>query len=86
MVPRRKSPNYFPARADQRERQVYEHNASHLPYRNWCPICVESRGKVDAHPRGAKDNDEDKSGLPIISLDYNELEKDKVKTTVVKDE
>ena len=26
---------------------VEPHNATHVPYRNWCPICVMARGKED---------------------------------------
>ena len=32
---------------DERER----HNATHLPYRSWCPICVQARGKEDSHKK-----------------------------------
>ncbi len=48
---------------------VDEHNISHLPDRSWCDICNQACGKEDAHPRGAQ-TEEDKSGLPIVSLDY----------------
>ena len=30
---------------EERER----HNATHLPYRSWCPVCVQARGKEDSH-------------------------------------
>ena len=26
-------------------KEVEAHNATHMPYRNWCPVCVKSRGK-----------------------------------------
>ena len=25
--------------------EILEHNVTHLPYRSWCPICVQSRGR-----------------------------------------
>ena len=25
------------------------HMARHLPYREWCPVCVKARGKEDAY-------------------------------------
>ena len=31
------------------EEEKEEHNATHIPYRVWCPICVESKGKEDPH-------------------------------------
>ena len=29
--------------------EVEEHWKTHLPYRNWCEVCVRGRGKEDAH-------------------------------------
>ena len=49
---------------EERER----HNINHCPYRSWCNICVEGRGKEDPH---YKNNNKDvNSGIPIIALDY----------------
>ena len=31
------------------QKDVEEHNLTHLPYRNWCPICVRSKGKEMGH-------------------------------------
>ena len=31
------------------EKERAEHNVTHLPYRNWCPICVAARGTSDPH-------------------------------------
>ena len=67
---------------------VERHNATHLPYRDWCPICVKARGREDAHRRKQK-NKEDESGLPTLSLDYqtlNEVEVNDVKVIVGKNE
>ena len=66
---------------------VEKHYALHLPYRNWCPVCVKSKGREDAHARSSEDEN---PGLPVISMDYNELD-DKTesrsnKTLIVKDE
>ncbi len=67
--------------------EVCKHCITHIPYRNWCRICVESKGKEDPHPRGANSkSEEDKTGIPIVSLDYNALEKSEVMTIVGKDE
>ena len=27
------------------QREVEDHCLTHLPYRNWCPICVKAKGK-----------------------------------------
>ena len=43
--------------------EILEHNVTHLPYRNWCPICVQSRGRQNNHPK-------QHSKLPIIQLDF----------------
>ena len=66
---------------------VEKHCALHLPYRNWCPVCVKSKGREDAHARSSEDEN---PGLPVISMDYNELD-DKTesrsnKTLIIKDE
>lgn len=67
--------------------EVEAHNINHTPPRPWCPPCVEAYGKEDPHWRGANSKDEsDKSGIPIVSLDYDELEKGKAMTIVGKDE
>ena len=29
--------------------EVDRHNLTHLPYRNWCPICIQARGKEMDH-------------------------------------
>ena len=41
----------LPSRAE-----IEEHNVSHLPYRNWCPVCIKAKGKdMDHRPMGDKD-------------------------------
>ncbi len=67
---------------------VDRHNLTHLPYRNWCPVCVKAKGREDDHRRGAH-HEEDASGLPIVSLDYQTLNEDKdqsMKVIIGKDE
>ena len=53
--------------------------AGHVDYRNWCPVCVMAKGKEDPHPRSKEDDDDDRTGLPIVSMDYNELNEDSAK-------
>ncbi len=53
--------------------------AGHVDYRDWCPVCVMSRGREDAHPRQREEDDDDRTGLPIIAMDYNELNEDSEK-------
>ena len=48
------------------EKEVEEHNRTHLPYRNWCPRCVRARGRDLDHRKSV---DEPK-GLPEFSFDY----------------
>ncbi len=54
---------------------VANHNLTHATYRNWCPACVKAKGREDAHRRAAG-HEEDKSGLPIVSLDYATINDD----------
>ena len=43
----------------------------HLPYRNWCPICVEGRGREDPHYEQTKIDRE--RGHATVCMDYAEL-------------
>ena len=54
---------------------VEQHNLTHFPYRSWCSACVKAKGREDAHPRDAQ-TEEDKTGLPIVSLDYQSINDD----------
>ena len=53
---------------------VERHDATHVPYRNWCPTCVAARGKEAPHKRQVGAGlDRRKARLPKVSLDYQEL-------------
>jgi hypothetical protein len=41
-----------PRRPTQTE--VEDHNRTHLPYRNWCPHCVQGKGKDLDHRKAAR--------------------------------
>ena len=45
-----------------------KHCATHLPYKNWCPICVQSKKKNPAHRR--LDDEQRQRQIPMISMDY----------------
>jgi len=48
--------------------EIESHNAGgHNPYRSWCPVCIEGRGKEDPH---FKSKEKEKQGKPVIGLDY----------------
>ena len=64
--------------------EVDKHCATHLPYRNWCPICVKAKAKEDAHRR-ANEGLGEKTGYPVISMDYAFME-NKITALVVKDD
>ena len=38
-----------PGEPSQRERD--EHDVTHLPFRSWCRVCLEAKGKEDPHKR-----------------------------------
>ena len=54
---------------------IERHKSTHLPYRSWCPVCVKSEGKENAHYRKKKRMNKHTQGntLPKMSLDYQEL-------------
>ena len=80
-------PTMLPSPIKPSKEDVETHYATHLPYRNWCPVCVKAKGKESPHWRS---KNTEKPGLPIVSMDYNELDDEKGyrsnKTLVVKDE
>ena len=41
------------------------HCLTHLPYRNWCPICVQAKRKNTGHFRVKEDR-----RIPVFSIDY----------------
>ena len=62
------------------------HYATHLPYRNWCPVCDQARGREDDHKKKNKKDDGD---VPTIVLDYKgfgqDAEDDSVTSIVMRD-
>ena len=50
----------------QRERE--EHEATHVPFRDWCAHCMMGRGRTHHHV--AKRKSEDQSRRPIIAMDF----------------
>jgi hypothetical protein len=45
--------------------EILSHNLTHLPYRNWCPICVKGRGKEMPHRRSDGPGE-----IPEIHFDF----------------
>ena len=45
--------------------EIDHHNITHLPYRSWCPACVEAFAREWAH----KTRDEPRL-IPLVSCDY----------------
>ena len=46
---------------------VEAHNATHLPYRAWCPVCVKAAGREGSH---WKQRESQKSIKPTFRMDY----------------
>ena len=46
--------------------EVEAHNATHIPFRNWCEICVRGRAQDMGHASKPKEA----SGVPKVLLDY----------------
>ena len=44
-----------------------DHNATHIPFRSWCPICVKAKGREEAHRNG---RGKERSCKATISFDY----------------
>ena len=50
-----------------------KHDMTHSPYRSWCPICVEAKGKEDPHLR---EHGEKRVGVNVIGMDYKTFGQD----------
>ena len=50
------------------EKEIVEHNATHVPYRSWCPHCVAAAGKATPHSTTTTDTDE--KCVPCLHTDY----------------
>ena len=48
------------------DKEIEDHERTHLPFRSWCPHCVMGRAK--SHPHWKRDKEE--TGIPVISWDY----------------
>ena len=49
--------------------EINAHNLTHVPFRDWCPYCVQ--GKAVSYPHVKKKKDE--SDVAVISSDYARL-------------
>ena len=61
--------------------EVERHNMTHLPFRAWCPVCVEAKGKEDSHYKANEKGDK-----PKVGLDYKAFGQEKEgddKTTMI---
>lgn len=47
-------------------KEIEKHNLTHLPYRNWCSVCVSAKGKDLDHRKCIRED----RGLPEFSFDY----------------
>ena len=73
-----------PADPTPEEREKHDH--THLPFRPWCPICVEARAVEDPHYRLTEE--ERSQGNPQVCADYCEIgdderDKDNKRTCLV---
>ena len=48
------------------QREVDEHNVSHFPFRDWCPICVKAKARNTPHVRQSDREHQ----VPHIHVDY----------------
>ena len=66
--------------------EIEKHNVmGHLPYRPWCSVCVEAKGKEMAHKRGHEPGDKPQVGLDYKSFGQEADRDDKTTMIVLKD-
>ena len=47
-----------------------EHERTHLPYRDWCDVCVRTRGLKAAHRQRSQGEKEEHGLVPRLAMDY----------------
>ena len=55
-----------PFQVSKEEREAHE--ATHTPYRAWCPYCVRARGRNSPHR--SREDSAKAEGIPKVSMDY----------------
>ena len=70
------------------QKEILEHNATHVPFRSWCPHCVSAAAKASPHKKIAEEDQE--KAIPCLHADYWFMRDDKagesVPVIVVKDD
>ena len=61
-------PKQLKETAEPTEKEVGEHNLTHLPFRTWCAHCI--RGKAKNPPHWRQKESEGEKRIPAISADY----------------
>ena len=56
----------------------------HVVYRDWCPVCVRSRGREDPHRRNEELHV--REGVPMVCMDYKTIKRGKPPWMVLRDQ
>ncbi|CAE7728347.1 RE2 [Symbiodinium sp. CCMP2592] len=69
-----RNPRSSPVPTEPSPEEVAKHRLTHVPYQPWCPLCVATRGRRDAH-RGDEAH-RSTGGWPVLCMDlmYASLE------------
>ena len=59
-------PNIKKTEVKPSEEEVQRHNATHVPYRSWCPYCVAGKAKAPPHNK----SQEVLTGQHLVQIDY----------------
>jgi len=59
-------PKELPIPDTPSEQEVRTHNLTHLPFRSWCPHCIQGKGKASQHRTLSERS-------PVIQVDYGFL-------------
>ena len=50
--------------------EIADHYRHHIPFRNWCPVCLAAAGREEPHRRNAMDR-EGEEVTPTFAFDYD---------------
>ncbi len=69
----------MPCEIKPSNKEIDDHELTHIPFRSWCKQCVFGRAQSHPHYSKEKEKDVEKTGHPTISWDYCCMEADKTR-------
>ena len=63
-------PKPLPQQTAPTAEEKAQHDMTHLPYRSWCPVCVQAKARDDPH-RKQCEPEQSLETIPVVQMDYS---------------